>query len=175
MKKLFYYSVIALAAFAASNKINAQNANTSLSNLVAPTKINVGLLPDKDKTRSLGSATKGWKNLYLDSAVYLAGAKFLAAPGGNKLNTAVGFNTLSFDTSGGENTAIGYFALHSNSSGFNNTATGYAALNVNTTGAQNTAIGVYALVNNTTSNSNTATGYSALYKNTGIENTANGV
>jgi hypothetical protein len=53
-----------LAALAASKKINAQNANTTLSNLTTPTKVNANLLPDKDSKRNPGAATKGWKNLY---------------------------------------------------------------------------------------------------------------
>lgn len=48
---------------------SGSGANTSLSNLVAPTAINVDLLPATDNTIDLGSTTKGWRNLYLDGII----------------------------------------------------------------------------------------------------------
>jgi trimeric autotransporter adhesin len=127
MKKLFYYSIIALAALAASNKIIAQNANTTLSNLTTPTKVNVNLLPDNNNKYNLGSATKGWKNLYLDTAVYLGGTKFLTG-NASLHNTGVGLYALYYNTTGRENTANGYDALYYNTMGWYNTANGLGAL-----------------------------------------------
>ncbi len=49
-------------------------ANTELSNLVSPTKINESLLPKQDGKKNLGSANKSWKNLYLDGNSYLGTA-----------------------------------------------------------------------------------------------------
>ena len=113
-------------------------------------------------------------------------------------NTAIGFNALFTNTTGGQNTALGYQALYSNSTGIiwgassSNTALGYqalysntggavntaigsAALKSNTTGVGNTATGAAALVSNTTGGNNTATGYAALnFNTTGIYNTATG-
>src|SRR5947207_11372399 len=96
-------------------------------------------------------------------------------------NTAVGFQALFSDTSGGSggnqagNTAIGYDALFSNTTGSYNTANGYQALYSNTTGIVNTANGVWALFKNTTGTFNVACGHQALYSNTtGSENTATG-
>jgi hypothetical protein len=91
-------------------------------------------------------------------------------------NTAIGFNALLSDTTGGGNTAIGSVALPANTAGSDNTATGFEALFYNTTGSANTATGQSAMVSNTTGWENTATGVEALYSNTtGINNTATGV
>jgi hypothetical protein len=90
-------------------------------------------------------------------------------------NTAIGFQALFSNTTGGDNTASGYQALFSNTTGNNNTATGWIALFSNTAGAFNTADGLAALSNNTSGNDNTADGAFALTLNTsGSENTANG-
>jgi hypothetical protein len=91
-------------------------------------------------------------------------------------NTAVGFNALFSNTTGGANTATGREALFSSTTGFNNTATGDFALHSNTAGNQNTATGSGALDTNTTGSENTATGSAALSSNTtGTQNTATGL
>lgn len=55
-------------------------ANTSLSNLSAPTAINTDLLPDTDDTYDIGSASKQWKDLYLTGAsIYLGGQKMISS------------------------------------------------------------------------------------------------
>jgi hypothetical protein len=106
-------------------------------------------------------------------------------------NTAVGFFSLSVDSTGSfntangagallsnnadENTAIGAGALLSNTEGSFNTASGAFALFSNTAGDFNTATGFQALFGNTTGSVNTATGYRALQDNTtGTNNTATG-
>ena len=155
-------------------------ANTSLSNLAAPTAVNVDLLAGTDNTINLGSANNSWKDIYLDGSLYLGGSRFLsyiAGTGtGNTVvgaavlnanttginNTGVGFNTLFSNTTGNYNTANGYQALQFNSIGGSNTATGYKALQNNTTGSSNVANGLYALINNTTGYSNIAIGVRAL-------------
>ncbi len=172
-------------------RANAQ-ANTELSNLISPTRVNQSLLPNTDNIRNLGSANRSWKDLYVDGAVYLGGARFLAYKTGTGTgNTAVGSNVLNANTSGFSNTGTGFNALLSNTAGFHNTANGgsalysntignynsalgHKALYSNTSGTFNTANGSYALYSNTTGNYNTATGYTALNFNTGDYNTANG-
>ncbi len=90
-------------------------------------------------------------------------------------NTADGASALQNNTTGGANTANGVQALFSNTTGSDNTANGNVALAVNTTGSFNTANGVNALELNSTGINNVANGYQALHSNTtGIENTANG-
>ncbi|MDX2028419.1 MAG: hypothetical protein SFW62_07265 [Alphaproteobacteria bacterium] len=99
------------------------------------------------------------------------------AGGGNngKYNTAVGFQTLSVNSTGGVNTAIGAAALGSNTTGQGNTALGAGAMQGNTEGYGNTAVGFVSLFTNTTGYENTAIGTQALQLNTtGILNTAVG-
>lgn len=49
-------------------------ANTDLSNLTSPTKVNVSLLPKQDGKISLGSFNKSWEDLYLDGKSYVGTA-----------------------------------------------------------------------------------------------------
>ena len=66
MKKVFF----SLTLLALANLCNAQ-ANTKLSNLVAPTKVNVSLIPGGTTgTKDLGSNSKRWRNGYYNSTVY---------------------------------------------------------------------------------------------------------
>lgn len=87
-------------------------------------------------------------------------------------NTAVGWNTLYNDRSGGgSNTAVGSQALFSNTSGSGNVGIGFQTLYFNTTqGVDNTdgtslAIGYQALENNLEEDNN-AVGHQALQNNT---------
>ena len=106
----------------------------------------------------------------------LSSVQINAAFGNGIDNTAIGFDALFSNTTGGSNTATGREALFSSTTGFNNTATGDFALHSNTTGGRNTATGVSALVFNTNGSDNTATGLAALESNTtGTQNTATGV
>jgi predicted nucleic acid-binding Zn-ribbon protein len=103
---------------------------------------------------------------------------------GNKsTNTAIGYRTLSANTTGIDNTASGADALKNNTTGVNNTAYGSSTLFSNSTGAGNTAIGYNALSSNTADvgfpfmqgDNNTAIGNRALQSNTtGSSNTAIG-
>src|ERR1700748_3634486 len=52
--------------------LKAQSANTSLSNLTSPTKVNVSVLPSKDSSVNLGSDTKNWKNIFIKGKIYIA-------------------------------------------------------------------------------------------------------
>jgi hypothetical protein len=158
-----------------SNVNLSSTANTSLSNLAASTAINAGLLPGTNNSISLGSSGSGWKNIYIDSALYIGGTKFLTG-NASSYNTGVGLNALSPATTGFYNVATGAYALYSNTTGSNNTATGLAALYSNTTGYDNNANGEDALYWNTIGNYNTANGTGALFSNTtGSFNTANGL
>ena len=80
-------------------------------------------------------------------------------------NCAVGYQTLSGNTSGTENASVGWLSLNANTTGSYSTALGAAALFQNTTGSNNTAIGDRSLFSNTTASNNTAVGYQAGYSN----------
>lgn len=90
-------------------------------------------------------------------------------------NSAIGFRTLDFVTTGTHNAAFGYKALNSNKDGFQNTAVGSNALRKNTSGGYNTAVGMQALASNIDGTGNTAIGMQALISNSnGSGNTAIG-
>jgi hypothetical protein len=157
-----------------SNVSLSSRANTSLSNLAATTAINAALLPKTNNSISLGSTGSGWTNIYIDSALYIGGTKFLTCNASSG-NMGVGLNTLSANTTGYQNMANGLDALYDNTTGYQNMGNGYEALFYNTTGNDNTANGYTALFSNTTGSYNVATGgYALLYNTAGSENTANG-
>ena len=72
--------LVLFIATAASINTYAQ-ANTKLSNLVAPTAVNQDLLPNTNNARSLGSATLNWKNLSIAGSIFKGNKRFLAIPG----------------------------------------------------------------------------------------------
>lgn len=49
----------------------AQSANQSLSNLNATTAVNATLLPANDNNLNIGSASKSWKDIFLDGSIYI--------------------------------------------------------------------------------------------------------
>jgi hypothetical protein len=90
-------------------------------------------------------------------------------------NTATGYQALFSNTTGVLNTAFGREALRANTTASNNTAVGYSTLRTNTTGADNTAVGHSALTANTSGRENISVGSESLLSNTtGIQNTAAG-
>jgi hypothetical protein len=170
---LFFTSIIN-----AQNKITvAQDPNTSLSNLTNPTKINVSLLPDGNGNHNIGNSANTWRNLFLDSNIYLGGTKFISRPVNGSI--AIGFNALKKIGKGNANVAVGANALSLNNSGYNNIAIGKDALKNNTSGHNLIAVGDSALFNQKTNSDdyyyNTAVGDKALFSNiTGYFNTAVG-
>lgn len=162
----YYYSGTAWIA------VSSKGADKSLSNLTAPTAVNLDLLPGTDNTINLGSAGSGWRDVYATGSYLIGGSKVLNIAGtGNTFVGATGNTT----NSGTDNTATGFEALFSNTTWSGNTATGFNALFSNTTGSTNTATGRNSLFSNTTGFHNTATGLNALLSNTtGSSNTANG-
>jgi hypothetical protein len=169
--------------------IAPKSPNKSLSNLTAPTAVNVDLAPGTNSAFNLGSSTFGWKNLYLGGSMYSANSRIFSVSGIENLfagsyagavntgngNAGLGAYALYSNASGYFNTASGDGALYSNTTGYNNNATGGLSLYFNTTGQNNTANGFQSLFSNTTGIENTAIGNFALYSNIdGEKNTANG-
>jgi hypothetical protein len=156
--------------------VSPNGVNKSLSDLTAPTAINVDLLPNTDNSVNLGSSSLRWKSLITGSDITANGLTVGVGGGNVSSNTALGSSALLSNTTGSYNTASGTGALQNNTNGFNNTASGYYTLYSNTTGFTNTANGSFALYQNTTGWGNTASGLDALYFNTtGSYNTANGL
>src|SRR5450432_164143 len=170
MRSIFYSLVMVFVVlFFCTQKCGAQ-ANTSLSNLAA-TSVNVDLLPGADNVHNLGSATKGWKQLYIDNAVFLGGSKFISF--GNTLGlgiTAVGNNALAVNSGGFANTGIGFYSLAANTNGNANAAIGTRSLQANTTGSANMAMGYFSLYSNRTGYSNVAIGVRAMLSSTNDHN-----
>jgi len=98
-----------------------------------------------------------------------AGSGFAISPATlstGSYNSAVGMQSLLYNTTGVQNSAMGVQALFNNTTGNYNSAVGANALQANTTGVQNSAVGLNALQNNTTGNYNSAMGVAALNSNT---------
>ena len=81
-------------------------------------------------------------------------------------NTAFGFGALNNNTTGPNNTAVGFYALYNNTFGINNTATGWQSMLNNLDGDNNTAYGTNSLKNNSSGDNNTAYGNTSLFSNT---------
>jgi hypothetical protein len=165
--------------------ISSNSANTSLSNLKAPTAVNVHVLPAADSSINLGSSSLNYRNIFFKGKLFQGSIPIMyndtlntfvgqnAGLNPSSANTAVGSGALS-NTTGPRNVALGYQALHNNTSGNRNIAIGCFALTSNITGSNNTAIGDAALFSNVGGYYNTATGWQALAFTTGSSNTADG-
>jgi len=172
-------------------KVNAQ-ANTSLSNLVSPTQVNVHLLPNSTNTRNLGSSAKRWKDFHMDGIIWRGGYTWVAGDplsnntflgqssgnylitngqGGSNDNTFIGSYTGFSNTTGLANTFVGASAGCYNTTGTQNTFMGWDAGSANTTGGSNTFLGVWAGTRNTTGRENVMLGKVAGgFNNTGDYN-----
>jgi hypothetical protein len=176
----YYYSGSAWTA------VSTKGANKNLSNLTAPTAVNVNLLPAADSSINLGNSSLNYRNIFFKGKLYQGSIPIMyndtlntfigqnAGSNPSSANTAVGSGTLS-NTTGPRNAALGYQALHNNTSGNRNIAIGCFTLTSNMTGSYNTAIGDAALYSNIGGYYNTAIGWQALAFNTsGASNTADG-
>jgi len=103
------------------------------------------------------------------------GYRTLSANTTGLINTAFGTDALWLNTTGRQNTAFGARALTLNNTGQNNVAMGDEALQGNSSGVWSTAVGSQAMYNNTTGQYNIAIGGQSLFNNTvGVNNTAIG-
>lgn len=66
----------------------SKGANTSLSNLAATTNINSALLPNADNTLDLGSGTRHWNEVYVNSIKFMDGSTQSTAGGAGATYTA---------------------------------------------------------------------------------------
>lgn len=96
---------------------------------------------------------------------------------GANLGTGITFSiSINYLLSGNNNTAVGYQSMYYNSTGYESVSIGANSLQSNTTGYQNTAIGFSSMVSNTTGYHNTAVGYRTLQNNkTGWGNVVVGI
>lgn len=160
---------------------SATYANKNLSNLTAPTAVNVELLPGTSGAINFGSSARRWRDIWFAGMVYYDGSPFIHNTGTDNAfigkntgsisatgasNTGVGTLALGKLTTGARNTAQGHFALAGNTTGTSNAAFGYNTLSLNVSGGYNVAIGYEALYNNTTGLYNVGIGYQSIYNNT---------
>ncbi len=135
------------------NKTLATNENGELefinisNNTSDPVSATTSGIVDNTSLQELGGADK------------LINSVRIGFGGGNSSqNTALGRNTLLYNTTGEYNTGVARNTLVFNTTGSYNTGVGSGALNVNTTGQRNTGIGSRALARNTTGSFNTVLG-----------------
>jgi hypothetical protein len=88
----------------------------------------------------------------------------------NGLNTAVGFESMQFDSSGSINTAVGWRSLRYVKNGFENTALGVGTIEFTDSSYQNTAVGRYSMYA-IGGRENTAMGYLSMGNGTGVPTT----
>jgi trimeric autotransporter adhesin len=170
--KVYVFLFTGITAFLYSLDGYSQ-ANTTLSNLVAPTAINQSLLPNTANTRDLGSAARRWRLFYFDSAIYMKTILTIHARGTG--NFFAGQQSGNLTLTGNSNSGFGQLTLNKLTSGVNNAAIGYRALALLTTGNSNAAVGREAAVNTTTGSFNTALGFQSMFTNTtGAYNVAAG-
>ncbi len=191
MKSSFYTAACMFATCFFSVDAAAQ-ANTDLSNLVAPTKVNVNMLPNNDNTKSLGTAAKSWKDIYMDGIMYRQGYSWIGGSGssGNTIlgadagfnlltggllpqyNTFIGINSGFATTTGSANTFMGSLAGRSNTTGNSNIFIGSDAGSDNIDGYGNTYMGVASGTRNTSGGYNVGIGRATgAFNKTGHSNT----
>src|SRR6266480_65071 len=160
--------ITALEGANATSRINA------LETVVTPAG-NIVLAPSTPTAGNIFKGTARFIHNFGSQNIFIGENAGNFTMTGTGLNTAIGKDALSSNTTGYGNTASGMNALLNNTIGFGNTATGQGALASNSEGILNTASGYLALLNNTTGIRNTAGGASALqFNTTGANNTALG-
>jgi len=146
------------------------SAWANITNVTGSVDINGGTIdgtPIGKTTKSTGKFTTLEADaITATTDASINGLTFGRGAGNNLLNTVIGRDALSSNTTGVANTANGSGSLENNTTGSSNTSIGRDTLKFNTTGGLNTALGTSSLVNNTTGRFNTGSGVSALSSNT---------
>lgn len=133
---------------------------------------------------TLSGNTTGFNNTAVGSAALAGnttgnantavGLNVLSSTANGSQNTGMGWAAMLYNTASG-NSAYGFSSMYFNTSGTGNNAFGSTSLRSNTTGNYNIGVGTSALYSNSTGSSNVALGTSALSTNlTGNNNIAIG-
>jgi hypothetical protein len=93
---------------------------------------------------------------------------------GNRLNVAIGYQTLFTNTTGSNNTALGHRTLFNNVEGSDNTALGLSALGANSSGSSNTALGLNSGRYIADGSTNNFTGSNSVFVGSSTKALANG-
>ncbi len=177
MKKLIFLLTVMLWGVFTQNSNAQPYWNTTGNTLATPPTNFLGTTDANPFEIQVYANQAGWID-YTSPGNTSFGFQALAAVnvGGGLNNTALGYQALNANYSGGGNTAAGYQALLDNYSGGDNTAIGSFALVVNYSGVTNTAVGASSLSSNVTGSANTAVGTNALgFNYSGTGNVATGV
>ena len=164
------------------------NASTLNNPSALPALANAAIVPaGNDTSGSINAFASSATDLIVDINGYyisptipgtlntVVGSQALTSNTTGSVNTAVGSGAMENNTTGSSNTAVGANSLKANTGGVDNVANGYAALTSNTSGSGNTAAGFQALTLNTSGATNSAIGSGALQNNTtGSSNVAIG-
>jgi hypothetical protein len=145
-----------------ANEAAANKATAAVQADVDANSTKINVLNDTLKNfvdLTTNQTVAGIKNFKND--ININGIKVGKGEGSGRGNTAIGSNTLSYNTTGNHNSANSNYAMNKNTTGQGNTAVGSESLYANTTGSNNTAIGRKALENNESGSGNTAIGSNA--------------
>lgn len=174
------HKLLTIAIALGIGSIANTQTNQQLSNLIAPTAVNVDLLPSVTNTRDIGSDSLKWRNLYLSGFLSLDNAVFINNNGGAD-NCYIGKRAGRYVTTGYQNIGVGTQALFNTTTGYQNIAVGYQsmfntvqpsgcialgyqALYNDSIGGVNVAVGSYSLFNNKNGTGNIGIGYNTLYE-----------
>ncbi|HEY2725967.1 MAG TPA: hypothetical protein VGI61_02260, partial [Parafilimonas sp.] len=107
--------------------VSPKSAGRTLNNLIAPTAVNVDLLPVTDSFVNLGDSTKSWNNIYIKGKMYFGNTlgMFINAEDDLFAGPNAGKN-FSSPLNGQRNTGIGKNALYYG--GYSNTAVGWNSM-----------------------------------------------
>jgi hypothetical protein len=150
----YYYDGSAWTAVA------PKNANKTLSNLTAPTAVNVNLQPGANGTLDLGNTSFRWKDAYINNIKFSDGTTLSTAAGGG--GGITGSGTSSYVPKFTSSTAIGNSAIYDNAGlvGIGTTAPGsklhVAATDNVTLKVENSSTSAVATVTGVSSNMGSA-------------------
>ncbi len=135
----YYYSGTAWAA------VSPKGVNKSLSNLTAPTAINVSMLPGTDNSLDIGSSALQWRNMYTSGDIFKNGIRCIRFDNSNVyMGLLAGQSEVA--GSGSNDVAIGNSALYSAVFGSNNTAGGAFSYTQPPREVSNTSGGFFLLI-----------------------------
>ena len=144
--------------FEAMKNVTANHFNTAIGSKALKSLVMVGGGTNGYNTAVGFAAMENATVCYSNTALGATALRVTTGPD----NTAVGYSSLSLNTSGNNNTAVGYDSACNNLSGLHNTSIGSNAFRSSQTGNSNVSIGYGSLLSSNGSGNNTAVGNSTL-------------
>ena len=144
--------------FEAMKSLTSNHFNTAIGSKALKSLVMVGGGTNGYNTAVGFAAMENATVCYSNTALGATALRVTTGPD----NTAVGYSSLSLNTSGNNNTAVGYDSACNNLSGVHNTILGSNAFRASQTGNNNISIGYGSLLSSNGSSNNTAVGNSTL-------------